>query len=343
VKVSHHQLLSPYTGRVGIGTTQPEANLHIVGDVHKLPVWVQSQGGNALWVTGGRTELRATKGTVLSVHADRADANAPPATAEFFPFSGTGRVGIGLSSSPGAALDVLYDGNDVPQLRLQSSSADTFLSLKSNNAGGREYWLDSGGTGAGVGAGNLAVWDPAAHAARLVISADGNVGIGTVAPQAKLHVQGDMIATGNIIAYSDIVLQNADCAEEFAVKDVELIEPGTVMVLGEEGSLCQSTQAYDKKVAGVISGAGDFKPGLVLDKQAGSTGRLALSLMGKAYCKVDAQYAAIEVGDLLTTSPTAGHAMKANDPLRAFGATIGKALRPLAEGKGLIPILVALQ
>jgi hypothetical protein len=165
----------------------------------------------------------------------------------------------------------------------------------------------------------------------------GNVGIGTANPQAKLHVNGDIIATG------DIVLQNADCAEEFAVKDLEVIEPGTVMVLGEEGSLCQSTEAYDKKVAGVVSGAGDLKPGLILDKQPESTNRMPIALMGKVYCKVDAQYTPVEVGDLLTTSPTPGHAMKATDPLKAFGTIIGKALRPLAAGKGLIPILVALQ
>jgi hypothetical protein len=42
------------------------------------------------------------------------------------------------------------------------------------------------------------------------------------------------------------------------------------------------------------------------------------------------------------TSPTPGHAMKARDPLKAFGAGLGKALRPLAEGQGLIPILVSL-
>jgi hypothetical protein len=35
--------------------------------------------------------------------------------------------------------------------------------------------------------------------------------------------------------------------------------------------------------------------------------------------------------------------MKACDPFRGFGAVIGKALRPLAEGRGLIPVLVALQ
>jgi hypothetical protein len=68
-----------------------------------------------------------------------------------------------------------------------------------------------------------------------------------------------------------------------------------------------------------------------------------LALTGRAFCKVDAQYSPIRVGDLLTTSPTPGHAMKAGDPLKAFGAVIGKAMRPLAEGQGLIPILIALQ
>ena len=71
--------------------------------------------------------------------------------------------------------------------------------------------------------------------------------------------------------------------------------------------------------------------------------RMPLALVGKVYCKVDAGHGAIEIGDLLTTSPTPGHAMKAADPMRAFGAVIGKALRPLASGTGLIPILVALQ
>ena len=65
--------------------------------------------------------------------------------------------------------------------------------------------------------------------------------------------------------------------------------------------------------------------------------------MGKVYCKVDAEPSPLEVGDLLTTSTTPGHAMKADDPTRAFGAIIGKALLPLKSGRGLIPILIALQ
>ncbi|MEZ4869322.1 MAG: hypothetical protein R3C14_48820 [Caldilineaceae bacterium] len=151
------------------------------------------------------------------------------------------------------------------------------------------------------------------------------------------YFQGDVVVTG------DIILQNADCAEDFDIETFDLAEPGTVMVLGEEGALQPSQHAYDKRVAGVVSGAGDYKPGIVLDKQHAQGNRKPIALLGKVFCKVDASYGAINVGDLLTTSPTTGHAMKANDPLQAFGAVVGKALRSLKEGQSLIPILIALQ
>jgi hypothetical protein len=149
--------------------------------------------------------------------------------------------------------------------------------------------------------------------------------------------QGDVVVTG------DIQLTNADCAEHFDIGAGVTVEPGTVMVVGEDGALFPSQHAYDKRVAGVVSGAGNYKPGIVLDKQESGNTRKPIALLGKVYCKVDSQYGAIEVGDLLTTSSTPGHAMKAVDPLKAFGTVIGKALRPLAEGQGLIPILIALQ
>ena len=94
---------------------------------------------------------------------------------------------------------------------------------------------------------------------------------------------------------------------------------------------------------GGLPGAGQYRPGLVLDARESSGNRLAVALMGKVLCKVDARCEAVAVGDLLTSSATPGHAMKAADPGRAFGAVIGKALAPLTSGKGLIPILVALQ
>jgi hypothetical protein len=167
-------------------------------------------------------------------------------------------------------------------------------------------------------------------------------------PTAALHVKHDgkltaAIFEGDVEVTGDIRLTNADCAEDFNIGTDLAVEPGTVMVLGEEGVLLPSRRAYDKRVAGVISGAGSYKPGIVLDKQPSAGLRQPIALLGKVYCNVDAQYGPIEVGDLLTTSSTQGHAMKVDDPLKAFGTVIGKALRPLAEGRGVIPILIALQ
>ena len=161
-----------------------------------------------------------------------------------------------------------------------------------------------------------------------------------------VHGKGGQLAgffEGNVEVTGDIRLANADCAEDFDIADGARVEPGTVMVLGDEGALHQSNLPYDKRVAGVISGAGDYKPGIVLDKRPSRHQRQPVALLGKVYCKVDAQYASIEVGDLLTTSATPGHAMKVSEPLQAFGTVIGKALRQLSGGQGLIPILIALQ
>jgi hypothetical protein len=155
--------------------------------------------------------------------------------------------------------------------------------------------------------------------------------------------EGNVWISGVLDVGKDITLANADCAEDFTIGTAAPVEPGTVMVVGEEGSLYPSAIAYDKRVAGIVSGAGGYKPGIILDKQKSFCNRQPIALLGKVFCKVDARHGAIEIGDLLTTSPTLGHAMKADDPLKAFGAVIGKALRSIKEGKGLIPILIALQ
>jgi hypothetical protein len=149
--------------------------------------------------------------------------------------------------------------------------------------------------------------------------------------------------TGNVQVDGDIFLPGADCAEQFDISAGGEAEPGTVVVIDENGSLRASQEAYDRKVAGVVSGAGQYKPGIILDKRNGEENRRPIALVGRVCCKVDAQYGAIEVGDLLTSSPTLGHAMKAQDPSKAFGAVIGKALGNLPAGKGLLPILVCLQ
>jgi hypothetical protein len=158
----------------------------------------------------------------------------------------------------------------------------------------------------------------------------------------KVGVTHDLNVNGNINTLGDIKLIGADLAEEFGVCGEIEAEPGCVMVLAGDDQVQVSREAYDRRVAGVVSGAGSYRPGLILDRRANST-RRPLALTGKVWCRVDADWGRVEIGDLLTTSPTPGHAMRADDPARAFGAVIGKALGNLASGQALMPVLVALQ
>jgi hypothetical protein len=154
---------------------------------------------------------------------------------------------------------------------------------------------------------------------------------------------GNVHVTGALVADKDIMLTGQDCAERFDVAGDRYLEAGTVVVIDDDGTLRESSTEYDKRVAGVVAGAGDYRPAIVMGARSGATAGAVIALVGKAYCKADASCGAIGVGDLLAASPTPGHAMKASDPSRAFGAVIGKALRPLKSGTGLIPMLIALQ
>ena len=179
-----------------------------------------------------------------------------------------------------------------------------------------------------------------------VIRAGGSIDVGTY-PGSDGSITVRDAANGITIVLDghagDIQLANADCAEEFTVAAGAAVEPGTVMVLNNEGFVFQSLSAYDTRVVGVVSGAGGFKPGIVLDRRQDVAGRRPIALMGKVGCLVTAEEVSVRIGDLLTTSDVPGHAMKALDPERAFGAVIGKALAPLATGRGIIPILIGLR
>jgi hypothetical protein len=94
---------------------------------------------------------------------------------------------------------------------------------------------------------------------------------------------------------------------------------------------------YEHPLKSLAAPAGDQKQ--VPDQQMG----IMVTLGAYAHCKVDADIAPIEAGDLLTTSPTKGHAQKVLDRSEAAGAIIGKALGSLKTGKGKIPVMVMLQ
>ena len=107
----------------------------------------------------------------------------------------------------------------------------------------------------------------------------GNVGIGTVQPTEKLHVNGNIRVSG------DIFLGNADCAEEFAVENLSVAEPGMVMVLKDDETVCPSEKPYDRTAIGIVSGAGHYKPGIILNKKDDGIHRVPIAIMGRVLCK----------------------------------------------------------
>lgn len=182
----------------------------------------------------------------------------------------------------------------------------------------------------------------AAHAGVAGQNHSGGPGVWGYSTGNAGQFEGNVLVTGTITVGGDVVLQNADCAEDFDVADCG-ITAGTVVIMTDDGSLRACETEYAAAVVGVISGGGSFRPAITLDRRPSSTSRMPVALMGKVYCKVDASPSPIRVGDLLTTSETPGHAMRASDPGRAFGSVIGKALGGLAKGTGMIPVLVGLQ
>jgi hypothetical protein len=139
------------------------------------------------------------------------------------------------------------------------------------------------------------------------------------------------------------VFGGADLAEWYNVTGVA--EPGALMVIDPDnpGHLMPSRHAYDTRVAGVVSGAGGVNPGLTLQQTGVLEGDTQVAIAGRVFVQAEAFSAPIQPGDLLTTSELAGHAMKALDRERAYGAVIGKAMTGLDAGTGLVLVLVNLQ
>lgn len=154
----------------------------------------------------------------------------------------------------------------------------------------------------------------------------------------------DMIVNGRVTVDVLTVRGGADITEPFRATAGPW-EPGHVMVINPDdpGAIRRSSRAYDSTVAGVVSGAGGIRSGLSLYQEDRLDGGVPLALSGRVYAWADASAGAIRPGDLLTTSDVPGHAMKVSEPGRATGAILGKSLTALDSGTGLVLILVALQ
>jgi hypothetical protein len=153
-------------------------------------------------------------------------------------------VGIG-TSTPSHLLEVDAAAS-FAQIAMVSSGTDAAISVNNKASGGREYWIDSGSGGAGIGAGNFAIWDNTAGAVRIVVNQSGLVGIGTKTPAYTLDVHG----SGN---FSNGVNGSSSAA-------------GTNAVYGSN----TSTSGSSYGVYGVT--ASDFGAGVVGVDSAGSAG-----------------------------------------------------------------------
>jgi len=187
-----HALSIASTGRVGIGTTTPDARLHVMSGSAGA---VNAHGNSAIVAEGaGHTYL-----SILSPDAnERAvifgepSSNVAggifynnPSTPDGFHFrtdgnltrmtiDSTGHVGIG-TTNPSRQLEV-------------ASAGDTEIGVRSTDTNGRLWTLQSSRVSGAATDGTFQIVDRTAGASRMTIDTAGNVGIGTTTPANRLHV-----------------------------------------------------------------------------------------------------------------------------------------------------------
>lgn len=326
------------TGKLGIGHT-PEATLDIDGGGYMAyntdhGDFQIGNDGNALQfgvdVTGthaGRAKIRAV-GTAPFLNLGVGDNNIMSIRDQYVDFSfadvkkarmwggdsndqGGQLFMYGMGTSASVELDGYGGGGGSVYVRTDSGNASA--SMAATSSGGQIYCRNSAGD--------------------ITVTIDGQYsdGYGRVKTQV-LEITG-----------------GADLSEQFTVSAAEQIkrlEPGLVVSIDPEnpGELQVSRTAYDRKVAGVISGAGGVRTGMLMGQDGSvADGQHPVALTGRVYVQADASGGAIEPGDLLTSSAIPGHAMKVTDHDLANGAILGKAMTGLADGQGLVLVLVSLQ
>lgn len=271
----------------------------------------------------------------------------------FYSSSGVGLGGAVVyarnnnSSGQGIALHVHNDystSTDAAAV-LSNDGSGPLLKGFGGNGGEDEFRINNDGT--------MYFYNSAHEATVLIDPEEGSGGVGGQITlydgdgTPTIEIDGDYNGDGRITTQELQITGGSDLSEQFDVKPVDVeVGPGMVVSIDPDnpGNLQVCRKAYDNRVAGIISGANGIKTGMMMgQKGTEADGKHPVALTGRVYCRADASNGPIEPGDLLTTSPVPGHAMKATDRDRAFGATIGKAMTSLEQGSGLVLVLVSLQ
>jgi hypothetical protein len=323
-----NSVITELNGNIGIGTANPTSKLEIAAQnglkINGYQPFLTLQDANA---RGRHAGIQSVNGDLLFTPHNF--SGQPPWTA----------MVVRDTANVGSRVDIYA------QDALNMVGYQPFLTLTDSNAGWARTRIQNVNGGLNFQTHHLTT---VGGTAMYIQNGSQNVGIGTSDPQAKLHVAGTTMTNVLVISGGADFSENFDVnvaatnSEAMAAK----VEAGMVVSLdpASPGKLQLSTQAYDRRVAGIISGAGGVKPGMVMSQEGTlADGKHPVALSGRVYCWVDASQGAIEIGDLLTTSSTPGHAMKAADAAKAQGAIIGKAMTGLKEGRGLVLVLVTLQ
>lgn len=290
-------------GNVGIGTLSPAGKLHVAGGGFAVT------GASSPFVGAGSGVFMEGYPDFGTLFAYDYTANRPLSLAINSP---GGNVGIG-TLFPQSTLDIVS-----VQDALRMTGFQPFLTFLDNSSGNARSRIQSVG-------------------GEIFLATEGYLN-GT-----KPHGYAKLNNDGNFSVASLTIRGGADLAEPFPMD--ETIEEGSVVVIDEDqaGRLKQSTRAYDRQVAGIVSGANGINPGISLQQEGALDQGRNVALTGRVYVKANATHGAIKAGDLLTTSDLPGHAMKVLDHAKAQGAILGKAMTSLAAGQGTVLVLVTLQ